>query len=47
MEEKIIGKIVNTFQLKGALQVTISTERPEERFKVVKKILIKTEYEKI
>ena len=47
MEEKIIGKIVNTFQLKGALKVTISTERPEERFKVGKKIFIKTEDEKI
>lgn len=41
MEEKIIGKIVNTFQLKGKLKVTLQTDNPDDRFKVNSKIYIK------
>lgn len=41
MERKIIGKIVNTFQLKGKIKVTLLTDNYEDRFKVGKEIYIK------
>lgn len=51
MAIKTIGKIVNTFGIKGQLKVSISTTTPETRFAVGKKVLIadendrETEYE--
>lgn len=40
MSVKIIGKIVNTFQLKGKVKVTLNTDFPEDRFKVGNTIYI-------
>lgn len=41
MAKKMIGKVVNTFGLKGQIKVTSTTNHPEKRFDVGKKILIK------
>lgn len=43
MAIKNIGKIVNTFGIKGQLKISISTSTPETRFAVGKKILIDDE----
>lgn len=43
MAIKNIGKIVNTFGIKGQLKVSISTSTPETRFAVGKNILIDDE----
>ncbi len=40
MAVKNIGKIVNTFGIKGQLKVSVSTSQPELRFAVGKKVLI-------
>lgn len=43
MAIKNIGKIVNTFGIKGQLKVSISTSTPETRFAVGKSVLIDDE----
>lgn len=46
MAVKNIGKIVNTFGIRGQLKVSISTTNPELRFAVGKKVLILDQDEK-